>query len=175
MKEIVKSMTCYVNWYKSLVKVANDLTIFHFVMEHASPKRRKIDTPRPSQQAPTNFFALVPLLINEESAIKFCQEFKLLPKPTMCPNCDQPLDILISVRRRQHNFPHFRFQCNKNVCKKSGHNQVALRKGTWFSKSNLSIIRSVLLLFCFSKQFSIHLTIEECSIGYFHGNRHRLL
>ena len=73
-------------------------------------------------QAKWNRKKLFRLVINKESAIKWCQEQRLLPTKKLC---QQGHDMKLSSQTIK-GFP--RFRCDKNECNE----EVSMLKGTWF-------------------------------------------
>ena len=101
---------------------------------------------------------------DDDKSRDFCQSVGLLPKQVKCNCGDIPskvYKISQSGRKRQQ----FRFQCNKQKCKRKYKNHVALRKKTWFENSNLSLRKSLLCIPYFVQTFPYNLAINETSIS----------
>ena len=102
------------------------------------------------------------VLTSKERCIEWCQNMNLVPRQKSCPICEQPMS----------------FDANRGVsgrwrCKKrSLHRQInrrgqeeveiAVADGTWFSKTKLSIQKSLLLTYCWSQKLTFEQTIQEC-------------
>lgn len=96
-----------------------------------------------------NFFRLCKICQIEEDAIVFCQTVGLLPKQSSCPSCNKRINKIYKVQRSGARKAHFRFQCNHRSCKKSGKNQVSIRKDTLFENLHISIRKTLLLIYTF--------------------------
>ncbi|CAG2256387.1 unnamed protein product [Mytilus edulis] len=55
--------------------------------------------------------------------------------------------------------------CNKRKCKWTHKNHILLRKNTWFENANVSLRKSLLLIYCFVHKFPYDLAIGETSIS----------
>ncbi len=110
-----------------------------------------------------NIFKLCKICENEDSAISFCTNIGLLPSASNCPNCDLKLEKLYSIQKKDRK-KNYRFQCNKKSCKNSGNNQVCLRRGTLFENSNLSIEKTLLMIYTYVLKLNYTEIIKEVSI-----------
>ena len=110
-----------------------------------------------------NLFGIGQILSNSDKTIEFCQEVGLLPKSVICKSCGSKLDKVYKINRIGRKRQQYRFQCNKQVCKKTNKNHIPLRKTTWFENANISLRKSILLLYCFVNKLPYDLAISETS------------
>ena len=112
-----------------------------------------------------NLFNLGKLLSDNDKTIEFCQSIGLLPTEGKCPNCKDTLTRLYKINRNGRKRQQLRFQCNKQKCKKKNKNHVPVRKNTWFSNANVSLRKSILLIYCFVNKFPYDIAVNETSIS----------
>jgi hypothetical protein len=55
---------------------------------------------------------------DDDKAIDFCQSVGLLPKQAKCPNCGDIPSKVYKISRSGRKRQQFRFQCNKQKCKR---------------------------------------------------------
>jgi len=112
-----------------------------------------------------NLFQLGKLLSSESDTVDLCQDLELLPRSVKCPTCKCNIDKLYCILRSTRVKAQYRFQCNKSKCKRKGKNHVPIRKNTWFAGSNISLRKSLILIYCFINKFSYKIAVQESSIS----------
>ena len=113
---------------------------------------------------PVNLYRLSQITEKNDTSIEFCKYVGLIPKQVNCPTCSAILEKPYYIKNR--NATQIRYQCNKRSCRGSGkRNTISLKSKNWFSKSNISMQKSLFLTYAFVHQMSYKDTIREMSIG----------
>ena len=113
---------------------------------------------------PVNLYRLTKITESTENTIEFCKDVGLLPKSVTCPTCSGILTKPYYVKNRKSTQIHY--QCNKRLCCGSGKkNTVSLRTKNWFSRSNLTMQKSLFMTYSFVHQLSYKYTMWETSIS----------
>ena len=100
-----------------------------------------------------------------EETIKFAKQMGILPQSVKCPNCKRNLEKPYILNRSKSGCKDIRYQHNRKECRGRGkRNVVSIKTGTWFSKSHITLKKSLFLTYCFVHQMSYADTIRETLI-----------
>ena len=110
-----------------------------------------------------NLCRLSKITENTESTINFVKDVGLIPKSVKCPTCSAVLERPYYVTNRKATQIHY--QCNKRRCRERGKNSTTIKSHNWFNQSNLTMQRSLFLIYSWVHQLFYKDTIHETSIG----------
>ena len=111
-----------------------------------------------------NLIQLLQICNNDDKIKQFCMKLGLLPSRVKCPCCEDTLTKLYSISKAHSKSTSYRFQCNRKKCKSTGKNQVCLNKDSIFYKSNLSMEKILVLLYCCVLKLNYHSVMQECKL-----------
>ena len=104
---------------------------------------------------PINLYRLSKITEKSDTIIEFCKDVGLIPKQVNCPTCSAILEKPYYIKNRK--LTQIRYQCNKH--------STSLKSKNWFSRSNITMQKSLFLTYTFVHPMSYKDTIHETSIS----------
>lgn len=103
---------------------------------------------------------LIPCLSNVENGVKFCNKYGIIPddRRRNCVNCQAVESVRIGKKSSDTEIP-YQFLCHK--CGK----RTSIRKNTWFEKSKLAIDKSIILIACWIRNYTLQETACETELS----------